>query len=172
MRRVEVSIVNGSDADLYRDTALDVLRRLQQLFQSELNYDVAIVNWDYRLASPTVVPAGGLAGPSLRVIDRSHACIAIFGRRCPRITREEVTEMLEREARGEPVKLFVFVNPAQRQQALDDFFAELSATFGREPLWSQYSDRLSFQGILFTTLVGFLLEHLEIRNTSLQANTT
>ena len=171
MRRVEVFISNGSDTDHYRDTALDVLRRLQQLFQAELNYDVAITNWDYRIASPTLVPAGALAGPSLRVVDRSHACVAIFGRRCGLVTRQEVREMLEREARGEPVRLFVFVNPAQRTQVHDDFFADLAATFGWEPAWGPYSDRLSFQGILFTTLLGFLLEHLEIRNPELRART-
>jgi hypothetical protein len=167
MRQVEVFISNGSDTNTYRNTAVDVLKRLQQLLQAELNYDVAITNWDYRLASPTLVPAGELAGPSLRVVDRSHACIAIFGRSCPRITRQEVREMLVRQQRGESVELFVFVDPKKKGLAHDQFFEDLTDAFGIELVWAPYSDPLSFQAILFTTLIGFLLNHLEIKNPAL-----
>ena len=169
MREVALFISNGSDTNRYRDTAGDVIRRVQQLLQAELRYDVALTEWDYRLASPSIVPAGGLAGPSLRMVDRSRACIAVFGRRCPPITRKEVTEMVERRQRGEDVGLFVFVNPAQIGPDHDAFFAEIATTYGVEVAWAPYSDRLTFQGTLFTTLMRFLLEHLEIRNPALQA---
>jgi hypothetical protein len=168
MREVALFISNGSDTNRYRDTAGDVIRRVQQLLHTELNYDVALTEWDYRLASPTMVPAGGLAGPSLRLVDRSLACIAIFGGRCPPITREEIKEMVERLQRGEEVGLFVFVNPAQKGPDHDAFFAEIATTYGFEVAWAPYSDRLTFQGTLFTTLMRFLLEHLEIRNPALQ----
>lgn len=168
MRQVAFFISNGSDTNRYRDTAVDVIRRLQQLLQAELNYDVALTEWDYRLASPTIVPVGGLAGPSLRVVDRSRVCVAILGRRCPRVTQEEIKEMLTRRQRGEAVELFLFVNESQMTSDHHSLFAEITAAFGVELVWAPYSDRVTFQATLFTTVVRFLLEHLEIRNPALQ----
>jgi len=168
MRQVAFFISNGSDTNRYRDTAVDVLRRLQQLLQTELNYDVALTEWDYRLASPTIVPVGGLAGPSLRVVDRSRVCVAILGARCPRIAQEEIKEMLTRRQQGEAVELFLFVNESQIGSAHRAFFDEVRTTFGVELVWAPYSDRVTFQATLFTTVTRFLLEHLEIRNPSLQ----
>lgn len=167
MRDVQVFISNGSDTDRYRETAADVLGRLRQLLQFEMQYDVTISNWDYRLSSPTIVPAGSLATASLRIVDRSHALIAIFGRRCPRITCEEVRRAFQRRAAGEPIEVFIFVNPSLRTGQHDSFFMDLHDTFGLEPVWAEYNSRLSFQAHVFTTLVGFLLEHLQISNPAL-----
>lgn len=172
MRDIQVFISNGSDTDRYRDVAADVLNRLRQLLQYELGYDVTISNWDYRNAPPGVVPAGSLAGVSLGVVDRSNALIAIFGRRCPRITRDEVRRALERKSAGEDIELFTFVNPRLKTTQHDAFFAEMRADFGVEIVWAPYANRLTFQAQVFTTGIGFLLKHLEIGNPTLLGTAT
>jgi hypothetical protein len=114
VQRVELFISNGSDTNRYRDVAADVGHRLTQLLQYELGYDVGIVNWDYRRATPTVVPAGTLASTSLRMVDRAEALVAIFGRRDPTVTKEEIRQAFRRLDTGEAVDVFVFANPHER----------------------------------------------------------
>lgn len=171
MRNVDVFISNGSDTNRYRDTVADTLRRLRQLLQYEMGYDVTITNWDYRVGSPTVVRAGALASASLGIVDRSHALVAIFGRRCPKITCDEIRRALMRRSGGERLEIFTFVNPALKTVSHQAFFDTIVNDFGEELVWAPYEDRLSFQATLFTTLVRFLLEHLEISNPALVAGT-
>jgi hypothetical protein len=167
VQSVGIFISNGSDTNRYRDTASDVLARLRQLLQYELHYDVTLANWDYRRASPTVVPSGTMAATSLSIVDQSHALVAIFGRRCPRITCQEIRRAIERRVSGERIEVFIFLNPGLRTPEHDTFFNQLGADFAVEPVWAAYTSQVTFQAQLFTTLMRFLLEHLEISNPGL-----
>lgn len=160
MHNVEVFISNGREEDRYRDIGVDVLSRLQHLLRYELGYDVAIGNWDYRHAPPTVVAAGGLAATSLRMVDRSQCLVAIFGRRMPPITTAEVRQAFELRQSHSEIDVFVFANPDRVTDRYHAFVREISDTYGEQIQWAPYADPLSFQAILYITLTKFLLERL------------
>jgi hypothetical protein len=92
------------------------------------------------------------------MVETSQALVAIFGRRCPRITREEIRHAFELRQAGQNVDVFVFVQPKARTDEHDRFFGAIRDDFGEEIVWSPYSDRVEFQGQLFGTLIPFLLK--------------
>jgi hypothetical protein len=65
MRAIDIFISGGSDTNKHRHLAAEAIERLRQALQYELRLDVTITSWDYRHATPTVVPEGSLAAVSL-----------------------------------------------------------------------------------------------------------
>jgi hypothetical protein len=167
VRNIDVFIANGSDTNAYRDIGVDVISRLRQLLQYEMNYDVTISNWDYRAATPRVIQKGTLAATSLMNVDRSQAMIGIFGRRVPGITTKEIRRAFERRLAGDEFEIFVFANPKLVTDEHDVFFQEIVNTFGEEIDYGQYRNRLEFQALLYTTLIRYLIERLKISNPAL-----
>jgi hypothetical protein len=169
MRTVNIFVSCGGDMNAHRDLAADAIRRLQQLLQFEMNLSVTINHWDFRFATPDVVPRGALATTSLTNVDRSDALIAIFGRRVPVITRQEIHEAFARRQRGEVQAIFVFANPDQLSDAHREFFAEVENAFGEEIVFGHYSNRLTFQAALYTMLFRYLFEQLGTANPALMS---
>src|SRR6266550_819512 len=112
MIRVDVLVVGGGDSTRYRDVAANTLASLQHMFQNELRSDLFIRSWDYRRDAPRIVPRGRLSSRSLTMVERTDILVAIFHRRLPPITCEEVRRTFERRRAGEQVEAKVFVNRA------------------------------------------------------------
>jgi hypothetical protein len=164
MRAIDIFISGGSDTNRHRDLASEAIDRLRQVLQYELGLDVTITSWNYRHATPTVVPGGTLAATSLANVDRSDVLVGIFAKSLPRITQEEVREALTRRQNGESQELFVFANPNRLTARHWDFFNELRDTFGEEIVFGHYTDRVTFQASLYTTLFKYLFERLTTAN--------
>jgi hypothetical protein len=154
---VAVMISNGDDTNMFRDRALDVVRRLHHMFVHQMGVGLGITNWDYRLDPPGIVPAGTLATRSLSMVDRSEALLAIFGPTVPTITSEEVWRAFERRRSGEQAEVWTFLNPDQKTSDHDAFVERICSEFGEQVVWANYRDELDFQGRLFTTLLPYLL---------------
>ncbi len=154
---IEVFISCGSDVNRYRDIGQTVLRRLAHMLVRELGLAVRLDTWDFREAAPRVVPAGSVSSLSLAMVGQAQALIAIFGRKCPQVTREEITKAFEMRRAGDPVEVFTFVNPQQREAAHDAFFQTISDDFQEQILWTPYSNSLDFQAKVFTTLTSYAL---------------
>jgi hypothetical protein len=167
MRTINIFVSCGSDMNGHRDLAVDAIRRLQQLLQFEMNLEVTINHWDYRLATPGVVPSGALAATSLANVDRSDALIAIFGRRVPVITQHEIREAFMRRQRGETQAVFVFANPDQMTDRHRTFFTEIEQTFGEEIVFGHFANRTTFQAALYTMLFRYFFEQLGTANPAL-----
>jgi hypothetical protein len=160
MLNIEVFVSCGSDRNGYRDVAKDAIERLRQLIRFEMTLEATIEYWDYRTATPTVVPRGGLAATSLANVDRSDALVAIFGRSLPNITTQEIRRAFERRERGEAEDVFVFVNPGLKTARHDAFFDRIEHDFGETIIWTPYTSRLTFQAGLYTTLFRYLFDQL------------
>ena len=169
MPNIELFVSCGSDRDSYRDVAKDAIERLRQVIQFEMGLDVTIAYWDYRTATPTVVPRGALASMSLANVDRSDALVAIFGRRVPRITKQEIRRAFERRRRGERQEVFVFAHPGLITSQHDGFFQRIEDDFGETIVYAPYSNRLTFQASLYTTLFQYLFGQLGTANPALLA---
>jgi hypothetical protein len=167
MRVIDIFISGGSDTDRHRDVAADAISRLRQVIEYEMRLDVTLRNWDYRLSSPTVVPRGGLSAASLANVDRSDALVAIFGRRLPRITQDEIRRAFVRRQRGEQEEVFVFANRDRLTDRHNDFFEGIENEFNEAIVFAYYSDLLSFQAIVYSTLFGFLFTQLVTASPSL-----
>jgi len=157
MIEAALMVSNGGDTNKYRDCANDTLTRLQHMFLHQLEIELHISNWDYRLDPPTVVPAGAMAARSLVMVNRSHGLLAIFGPSVPKITSKEVWEAFERRRRGDTEELWTFVNPNQLKASHTKFFNSINKEFGEEISWTPYHNEVEFQAALFTTLVPYLL---------------
>lgn len=157
---IEVFFSCGSDVDRYRDIGETVLRRLAHMLIRELELDVRLDTWDFREAAPHVVPAGSISSLSLAMVGRSNALVAIFGRRCPLITRQEIRRAFEMRGAGRPVEILTFVNPQQLQSAHREFFAAIRDEFREEIVWTPYSNGLDFQAKLFTALTSYALRRV------------
>jgi hypothetical protein len=169
MKHLEILISNGSDTNRYRDIANDALRRLQQTLQFDMRLAVTILFWDYRDAPPTVVPRDALAAASLATVDRSNAVVAIFGRRVPDITTQEIRRAFQRRRDGTAVDIFVFVNQQRMTAEHQDFFDEIRDTFGEMIVYQSYSNPVEFQARLYTLLFKYLFEQLATANPELLA---
>jgi hypothetical protein len=160
MRAITFFVSGGSDTNRQRDIAEDTIRRLGQVIESELLLDATLRSWDYRISTPTVVPRGGLAGPSLSNVDRSEALVAIFGARLPSVTQEEIRHQFRRRRDGEPVEVYVFVNPSKLTDRHWEFFGAIEHDFGEAIVFAQYMTNLDFQALLYSTLFNFLFRQL------------
>jgi hypothetical protein len=167
MPNIELFVSCGSDRDRYRDVAKDAIERLRQVIQFEMRPDVTIAYWDYRIATPTVVPVGTLAATSLANVDRSDALVAIFGKRVPNVTTQEVREAFERRRRGEKQDVFMFAHPGLMTPQHDELLKAIENDYGETIVYAPYRDQLSFQGSLYTTLFKYLFEQLGIANPAL-----
>ncbi len=158
MIEIRVMIANGGDTEEYRDRALDVIGRMNHLFLHEMRLGLSITNWDYRLDSPTVIPAGTMAVRSLSMVDQSELLLAIFGPTVPLITSQELKEGFERRRDGANIEICTFVNPDSITQAHEEYFRSITDEFGEEIVYGQYQDELQFQGTLMTTLFKYLIQ--------------
>jgi hypothetical protein len=154
---VDIMISNGSDTDRYRDVAAGVLDMMGHMLLYQLNVPLSLTNWDYRRDPPAVVPAGQLAARSLEMVERSQALLAIFGRRVPRVTCLEIRRAFERRQAGHTHPVWVFVNPKTKTDKHQEFFDQIKHDFGEEIIHAPYTDRLSFQSKVFTTIMPHLL---------------
>jgi hypothetical protein len=157
MKEIRVMIANGGDTNEYRDRAIDVVKRLNHLFLHELGRDISITFWDYRLDSPTVIPAGSMSTRSLSKVDQSEFLLAIFGPTVPIITSQELIEGFERRLAGINIEICTFVNPDTITQAHTDYFQGIADNYDEEIVWGEYRDELEFQGTLMTTLFKYLI---------------
>lgn len=157
---IEVFISCGSDVNRYRDIGDAVLRRLQHMLVRELALEVRLDTWDFREAAPHVVPAGNVSSLSLAMVEQSNALVAIFGRRSPRITRQEIRRAFEMRQAGRPVEIFTFMNPGQKQSVHDNFLDAVRDEFQEQIVWTPYSNGLEFQAKLFTTLTAYALRRV------------
>jgi hypothetical protein len=167
MLNIELFVSCGSDRDAYRDIAKDAFERLRQVIQFEMKLDVTIANWDYRAATPTVVARGALASTSLANVDRANALVAIFGRRVPSITREEVRRAFERRRGGERQVVFVFAHPGLLSPRHRSFLQEVEDDFGETIVYAPYTNQVTFQASLYTTLFQYLFGQLGTANPAL-----
>ncbi len=162
MPNIELFVSCGSDRDKYRDLVKDAVDRLRQVIQFGLRPDVTIAYWDYRMETPTVVPVGALAATSLANVDRSDALVAIFGRRVPKITTQEIREAFERRRRGENLEVFMFAHRGLMTPKHAELLKGIEDDFGETIVYAYYQDRLSFQGLLYATLFKYLFEQLGV----------
>jgi hypothetical protein len=167
MRNIQLFVSCGSDRNGFRDVANDAIDRLRQVIQSEMRLEVILTQWDYRKATPTVVPAGALAATSLANVDRAAALVAIFGKRVPPITTQEVRKAFERRRSGETVDVFMFAQENLMTPRHRRLLKDIQDDFGETISYAQYQDRLSFQGALHTTLFKYLFEQLGVANPAL-----
>jgi hypothetical protein len=157
---VEVFISCGDEVAALRDVGNSVLKSLQHMLLYNMRVQVTILNWDYRMAPPTVVPKGGLAGLSLSMVERSQALIAIFGKELPPVTREEIRKAFALRRAGKSVEVYVFINPALKTGEHDTFLKNIEVDFGEKVVYTHYNDSLEFQGKLFITLMPFILKRI------------
>jgi hypothetical protein len=167
MLNIELFVSCGSDRDGYRDIAKDAFERLQQVIQFEMGLDATIAYWDYRMATPTIVARGALASTSLANVDRANALVAIFGRRVPTITREEIRRAFERRRGGERQEVFVFVHPGLLSPRHATFFREVEDDFGETIVFSPYTNQVTFQALLYTTMFKYFFGQLGTANPAL-----
>ncbi len=159
MIQVDVFISGGSDSTRYRNVAAETLASLQHMFQNELRSDLFIRNWDYRRDAPRIVPRGQVSSRSLAMVERTNILVAIFHRRLPPITCQEVRRAFERRRAGDHVDAKVFVHRAyEADPDLRAFFNAISDEFAEDIVYQQYGTALEFQGFLFTTLTPLLLQ--------------
>jgi hypothetical protein len=154
----EFLVCGSSDTNHLRDLADAAIRRFQQVLRRELDLPIFFESWDYREATPTVIPKGTLAATSLATVDRSNAVIPIFGRRLGRIASEELERAFQRRKRGEAVEVIAFVHPGQRTARQRAFFDRLTETYGEEIVFGEYHDRLEFQARFDAWLFRYLFE--------------
>lgn len=156
---VEVMISGGRDTDVQRDVAGSVLIDLQHMFRKEMHEPVFIDQWDYRRASPTVVPSGAMAALSLQQVEQTHILIVLLDQRVPEITGQEVERALELRATGRPLEVYAYTRPPTPAE-ITDFLSELKTRLGLEVVYAPYDDHLTLQARLFTTLVPYVLARL------------
>jgi hypothetical protein len=166
-RTFEFLVSASSDTDHLRDLADASIRRFQQVLRTELRLPIFFESWDYREATPTVVPRGALAATSLATVDRSSAVIPIFGRRLGRIASQEISRAFDRRQRGEDIQVVAFVHPDQRTARQREFFNGITETYGEEIVFAEYHDRLEFQGRFDAWLFRYLFERLTTANPEL-----
>ncbi len=157
---VDLFVSCGAEVDSYRNTALDVFRRIEQMFDRELNVPLAIGNWDFRIDNPRVVQAGGLAARSLDMVQRTNAMIAIFGQGLPRITCQEIREAFRQRQAGASVEVWLFLDRQLRGRPHADFVSRIRREFHEQIVFGEYTSELDFQAMLFTTLIPYLLRRL------------
>ena len=156
-------ISNGAETNVFRDIAVDVRQRLSHLFTYEMPTELQIIDWDYRLDMPRIVPLGGLPARSLTMVDEADAVLAIFGGPVTEIARQEVRHSFEVRQQGRPLQLWAFVDAGQPEEERTAFFAELRDEFGEEIVYTKFSNALEFQAMVFVTLTKFALEHLNLK---------
>ncbi len=155
---LEFLVCGSSDTNHLRDLADAAIRRFRQVLRTELGLPIYLESWDYREATPTVVPQGGVAAASLATVDRCNAVIPIFGRRLGRIASEELEHAFERRRRGETVAVIAFVHPDQRTATQQAFFDRITETYGEVIVFAEYHDRLEFQARFDAWLFRYLFE--------------
>jgi hypothetical protein len=152
MRRLSVMVSCADDANRWRDIVEGVRRHLQHSYQFELNLPYAIDSWDYRIATPTVVPRGRMAGPSLAAVGRSECLIVIVDGRVGPISREEVLEAFKLQASGQNREVHVFLRAGGDQDGLQELVDEVRETYGQQILWTTFDGELDFQARIFCCL--------------------
>lgn len=157
MRRLRIMVSSADDADRWRDIVEDVRQRLQHSYQNEVGLFYILDSWDYRMATPTVVPRGELAGPSLAAVRASHCLILIVEGRVGDVSREEVLEAFERRANGDIIEVRVFLHEGGDEAALRELADQVLAKYNEQIVRTKFSDELNFQARMFCCLNEELL---------------
>ena len=154
---------NGADTNPLRDIAIAAAKTISHMFTYELGTPVVFEMWDYRLDSPTVVPAGELATRSLLMVEKHDCLLGILGPTVPDITAQEISHAIELERAGGQRQCWVFVDPTQRSPAHLAFFESIKQRFGKELVYAPYEDHLQFQAQVMKTLFAHVLKQLDRR---------
>jgi len=157
MRRLRIMVSCADDADRWRDIVEQVRQRLQHSYQNEVGFFFILDSWDYRIATPLVVPRGELAGPSLAAVRASHCLILIVEGRVGEVSRKEVYEAFERRANGEIVHVRVFLHKGGDEAALRELANQVLEKYNEQIVWTTFDDELDFQARIFCCLNEELL---------------
>jgi hypothetical protein len=166
-RTFGVLVSGAGDINPLRKLANDTLGRFEQVLQTELELPIHFGNWDYREATPTVVPVSDFSRMSLNAVDRSSAVFALFRRSWGAVTAEEIERAFQRRRGGEDVEVFAFVHPDQITTQHRDLFDDIAATFGEQIVYQEYRSQVQFQARFDACLFRFLFERLTTSNPEL-----
>lgn len=162
MIELDVFISGGDEIADLRDLADNTIRRLDQMFRVDMEAVLVLrVTWDFRIDPPAVVPRGQMAAKSLTMVERSAAVVVILGEHVPPITRQEVLRAFELRASGVDLEVWVFLQQGARGREHDQLLEEIGQVATEDVVYAQFHDRLDFQGLLFTTLVPYVMRRVE-----------
>jgi hypothetical protein len=150
----------GNEVERLRNIASDVIRTLEHLLVNDLEFELALREWDFRRDTPRVVDEGHVSERSLTMVRRSDAVIVILGEGLPEITRREIKEALAVFARGAMDDVFVFLDKDRQTQEQKDYVQAAAAEVGKNVVWAEYTDDLNFQSLVQASVLKFVLRRI------------
>lgn len=157
MLRIRFLISCGNEVETMRDIASSAIRILDQLFVDDLEFGISLREWDFRRDVPRVVDRDQVVERSLDMVRRSDAVIVILGEGLPPVTREEIREALSLVGSGDMKDVFVFLHRDQQTDEQREFVQQAAHAAGKDVIWAEYSNCLTFQELVMTTIVKFVL---------------
>lgn len=152
-----VFVSGGAEVREQRDLAVDVIRAVERIFVFELNVDLVLRNWDYRDEPPELVGLDQFAARSLRMVDRSHAVMAILGPTVPRVTGQEIRRAVERFTAGQTDRVWVFVDEAMKNDKHRRFVQRIAHDLSVQVVYQPFTTPLDLQRKLFVALTPLVI---------------
>jgi hypothetical protein len=154
---LRIFISCGEEVEPFRDIAGRVLNALRSAFVFGLSRSVTVTYWDFRDASPAVVPAGQYSAPSLGQVDKSRAVIGILGASVPQVTGDELILATRRLAEGRIDQVWLFLDKTTKSDIHAKFIRRVRRATKMQHLYQEFEGELDFQEKLFVALTPYFV---------------